>query len=655
MPVRETFWNIPHWAEIGQYILGLITIIIFVYGVSRRIRRWRMGLPERRLDQPAKRLWLVIVQAIGQFRTTQDAFAGIMHLSIFWGMFALLLGTILATVDWDVTHLFFNYQFLTGGVYVVYELVLDILGLLLMLGLGMAAYRRYVTRPARLMNPSEHGDGFAWEDAYALIMLALVAVTGYLVDWALWSPVGNALASLFSAIGDPANRALHLTLWISHALVAFVFIGSIPFTKLFHIVAAPANIFFSSLEPPGALAPPRQTGEVGVQTWQDFTWKQILDFDSCVRCGRCQDQCPAHASGMGLSPRNLMLSLHAHVWERAYGRALHGEVITAEALWACTSCRACVEACPVFADQLSAIVDMRRHLVIEGQVDTELQSALANLARYGNSFGKSDRMRARWTKPLQHPVKNACREAVEYLWFVGDYASYHASLTDLTARTAGVFQKIGLDFGILYADERNTGNDVRRVGEEGLFEMLVEINVTVLDQSEYQVIVTTDPHTYNTLKNEYPANGSRGRTVLHYTELLDREIASGRLEFKKRLHEKVTYHDPCYLGRYNDVYAAPRRLIEATGCELVEMPRCRERGFCCGAGGGRIWMEEPPTIQERPAESRVREAATLPGVSTLVVACPKDLVMFQDAIKTAGLEGSLVIKDVIELVEEALG
>ena len=284
MPIRETFWNVPHWAEIGQYLLGFLALLIFTYGVYYHARRWRKGQSERRLDQLGKRLWAVIVQAVGQFRTAEDAFAGIMHLTIFWGMVALLIGTILATVDWDVTHLFFDFQFLVGGVYVVYELILDILGLLLVIGLAMAIYRRYIKRPERLQDPS--GQNFAWDDAYALVILTLIAISGYLVeglriavaqpDWAPWSPVGNALAAGFTGIGDPTNRSLHLIIWVFHALVAFVFIASIPFTKLFHMIAGPLNIFFQSLQPAGALAPVRDNGQVGVKEWPNFTWKQIF-------------------------------------------------------------------------------------------------------------------------------------------------------------------------------------------------------------------------------------------------------------------------------------------------------------------------------------------------------------------------------------------
>jgi Fe-S oxidoreductase/nitrate reductase gamma subunit len=660
MPIRETFWNVPHWAEIAQYILGLLTVVVFAYGVLRRVRRWRQGQPEKRSDRIGARLGSVFTQAILQLRTAKEPFAGTMHLTIFWGMIALFIGTALATVDWDVTHLFLGFQFLTGGFYVAYELVLDIFGLLLVIGLGMATYRRYVLRPDRLQNPLPV---LSRDDTYVLVMLTLVAISGYLTEglriavtqpeWANWSPIGKAIAALFIAAGDPTNRTLHMILWTFHVLTAFGLIASLPFTKLFHIVAIPTNVFFRSLTPAGTLLPARSTSNGGVKEWRQFTWKQILDFEACTRCGRCQDVCPAYASAPMLSPRNLMIKLDAHLWEKANGHTLHGDIVTAEELWACTTCRACTEVCPAFIDHQATIVDMRRHLVVEGQVDDQLQKVLANLGRYGNSFGQSERLRAKWTQPVEPKIKDARRQSVEYLWFVGDYASYSATMIGITQKTAQVFEKIGLDFGILYEGERNAGNDVRRVGEEGLFEMLVDKNLAALGKCEFRAIITTDPHSYNTLKNEYRFNGNGHRPVLHYTEWLDQLIASGQLKFNKKLGYKVTYHDPCYLGRYNGVYNAPRRVIEATGCELVEMPRHSDRAFCCGAGGGRIWMTEGE-VRERPSENRIREAVALDGVSTFVVACPKDVTMFRDAVKTTGSEERLIVKDLIELVYEAL-
>jgi Fe-S oxidoreductase len=276
-------------------------------------------------------------------------------------------------------------------------------------------------------------------------------------------------------------------------------------------------------------------------------------------------------------------------------------------------------------------------------------TTLANVRRYGNSFGKSERQRAAWTKGLGIPVKDVRKEPAHTLWYSGDYAAYDPALAEDTRTTARVFQRAGLDFGLLYEAERNAGNDVRRIGEEGLFELLKTKNGAAFDKGHFEEIVTTDPHTYNTLKNEYDLD----RPVYHYSEVLDRAIASGRLPVRRPLNYAVTYHDPCYLARYNGVYEAPRRVLEAIGCRVVEMPRNRERSVCCGAGGGRIWMQEAPSVKERPAENRVREAAALPGLSALVVACPKDCVMFRDALKTTGLETQMKVVDLIALVDEA--
>ena len=660
MPIRETFWNIPHWAEIAQYILALLTAVVFVYGVTRRILRVRQGQSEKRTGHFWARIWSLVVQVLGQKRTLGELYPGLMHFTIFWGMLVLAIGTALATVDWDITLLFFGFQFLTGWVYIIFELTLDILGLLVITGLGMAIYRRYVIRPARLQNfPLKT---LPRDDVYVLAMLAFIAISGYLTeglrlavtqpDWGVWSPIGGVIAAAFLALGDPNNQTLHLIVWGLHIASAFIILGSLPFTKLFHIFSVPLNIYFRSLQPAGALPAARTEGGMGVKEWKQFTWKQLLDFESCTRCGRCQDVCPAYLSSQLLSPRNMMIKLDAHLWEKD-GRALHGDIIAPEEIWACTTCRACAQVCPAFIEHLASIVDMRRHLVDQGQMDAMLQTALMNLGRYGNSFGQSDRMRAKWTQNLQPAIKDARREPVEYLWFVGDYASYSPTLAEVTRKTADVFQMAGLNFGILYDAERNAGNDIRRVGEEGIFEMLAGKNMQALGKCKFETIVTTDPHTYNTLKNEYSWNGNGRPRILHYTELLDQLIASGQLKFNKKLDNKGTYHDPCYLGRYNGVYDAPRRLIRATGCELAEMPRHGERAFCCGAGGGRIWMEEKPG-RERPSEIRVREAAALEGVQAFVVACPKDVTMFRDAVKTTGNESRLLVKDLIELVHEAL-
>jgi Fe-S oxidoreductase len=287
-------------------------------------------------------------------------------------------------------------------------------------------------------------------------------------------------------------------------------------------------------------------------------------------------------------------------------------------------------------------------------MDKSFQEALKNLKRHGNSFGTAPRARPNWTRQLQFSIKDARKEPVQYLWFVGDYASYHPRAAAATCAAARVFRKASLDFGILYEGEYNSGNDVRLAGEDGLFGTLRDKNLRSFAKAHFDEVVTTDPHSFHALKHEYPAtNGAR--SVRHHTQLLSEMILSGELPLRKKLGITVTYHDPCYLGRYNAVFNAPRKVMAALGLDLVEMPQNRTFAYCCGAAGGRIWMDAPPAIKEHPSLSRVREAASLKGVHTLVVVCPKDLVMFQEAIQTAGLEDKLEVKELSELVEQAMG
>jgi len=657
MPERINYWGIPHnWGAPELYVYTIMFLAAFVM-LFRFYRQaslwWRIGRSDSRWDKLHLRLWRLFQYSIVQTRVLRQRYSGLMHVAIAWSFFIFFLGTALATIH---DHFF---EFLFGNTLIVYKLTLDIFTIIFIIGAGMAIFRRYYQKPEHLsLEPK-----FTWT-----LSLIIIIVLGGLIteslrlsvespDWAVWSPAGWMLAQLWQVTGASDTTLInwHFGVWVFHLLSVALTLVTLPTGTLLHALTGPLNTFFSKLDQPmGTLTSNAltATGEpIFASKLSDLTWKQLLDGDACTECGRCQDACPAFGAGTPLSPKKLMLSLRDALHQNGSETTLVGKAITEESLWSCTTCGACIQECPVLIEHVDTIVDLRRYLVIEGMIDAELQGALTNLGRYGNSFGKSERMRARWSKGIDPKIKDAGKEAVEYLWFVGDYASYSPTLTEITKRTAEVFQNIGLDFGIMYKGENHAGNDVRRVGEEGLFEMLVEKNVKAMKRCNYQAIVTTDPHTYNTLKNEYPTNGSQ--PVLHYSELLDQLIASGELKFSKKLGTKVTYHDPCYLGRYNNVYDAPRRVIEATGCEIVEMPRNGDCALCCGAGGGRIWMEEGE-VKERPSESRIREAVKLEDVSEFIVACPKDITMYADAVKTTGEEENIVVKDLIDLVFEAL-
>jgi len=727
-------WNVPHWAEITLYLLIPVVLVAFAGGVLWRVRKWFIGQAKPGTENIRKQLWRQLRSAVQpgrlwdwvrtalfQARLSSNGFSLVTHLAIFWGMLVLAIGTALATVDQDFTNLLFDAQILRGVFYKLFKLALDVFGVVLILGLGMAACRRYLVRPERL-RATRTGISF-WDGFPFLTVLFLIVVMGFVTEGlrladgfhieaqvaaargaekdrvledlrerfhhvgsarqnaqlegiaqggpvfpaAAWSPVGNGLAQVMKPLPVGSIRVAHQLVWWLHALLAFGLIVAIPFTKAFHLISSPVNMLLRTPAPPGRLP---VAMESGVRTVRDLTWQQLLQVDACTWCGNCQDACPAHTTGFPLSPRNLVQAINSQLLRtsvKGNGEtpSLHGPIIKPEELWACCTCRACEEVCPVFVQHPRLIIDLRRHLADQGQVDEGLQDALMNFQRYGNSFGQSARKRPEWAKPLDFKLKDARKEEVEYLWFVGDYASFDQRAQEVTRSIAKVLHLAGVDMGLLLEKEQNAGNDVRRIGEEGLFSLLREKNSKELGCAKFRKLLTTDPHTYNTLKNEYQGNRQSGddhagpaipgKQVLHYTELLDELLRQRALKLGSRLGRTVTYHDPCYLGRFNGVYEPPRRVLRALGVRLIEMPRHGPNSFCCGAGGGRIWMKDTPGIEERPAENRIKEALALPGVECLVVACPKDLVMFQDAIKTVGAEGRLRVVDLGELVYEAMG
>lgn len=659
MPERIDFWGIPQpWGPILVYsIVGLSAVVMLARFYWQISAWWKVGRADKRWDRPLTRLWRVVEYAVIQGKILTQRFPGIMHVLIAWSFFVFFLGTALATIN---GHFF---KILEGWSYFAYKLILDLFTVLFLAGAGMAAYRRFIQKPDRLTLTPKFST--------ALLAVTFIVINGLLIeslrlaiqkpDYAAWSPFGWLVAQLWigSGASEATLHAWHMGIYSLHPLTVSLFFVLLPVSSLVHILTGPLNIFFARLDRPlGTLRPiPVNEKEepLYANSLSQLTWKQLLEGDACTECGRCQDACPAYAGSRAFSPKQLMLavrdSLHGQDRAAAQTSLFTSTVMPVEQVWNCTTCAACVQECPVLIDHLDTVVDLRRSLVNDALLDGQLQDALANLGRYGNSFGQSERARAKWAQNCQPKIKDARKEAVEYLWFVGDYASYNPGLVEITRMTAQLLHQAGVDFGILYEAERNSGNDVRRVGEEGLFEILVEKNCAALAKCDFKAIVTTDPHSYNALRHEYPQDVLAGRPIWHISELLDHLIAAGFLKLPHKLGYRVAYHDACYLGRYNGIYEAPRRLIRAAGCELIELPRSREHAYCCGAGGGRIWMEEGK-ILERPSENRIREALQAQA-KILTVACPKDVIMFRDAVKTTAGGEALAIKDVTELVYEA--
>jgi Fe-S oxidoreductase len=656
VPFRDTFWNVPVWAQVALYAGALVAVGIFAAGLWQHVRLWRQGTPESRFDRIPERVWFVVKEALGQARILSQAYPGVMHAIMFWGFLALFLGTVLATIDFDITLPFFGVKLLKGTFYLAYETVLDLFGLFFVIGLGMALYRRYVVRPSRL-DPTARFAG-------VLGLLFLINVTGFVIEaarlaavkpeWAPWSPVGYVMAHAFLAagMGEGALRGLHLGTWLFHAVLALGFIAVIPHSYFMHLITTPLNAFFVKLTPRGEIPkiPDIEAAEtLGVSKIEEFSWKRRLDFEACTECGRCQDVCPAHMAGTRLNPKQIILKLRDHMRGGKPG-PIHGALIAPEELWACTTCMACVEACPAFIDIVDTIIDLRRHLTLsEGALPSTAPQSLQNIRRAGNPWGLPPADRLKWAEGLEVPVLEAGRE-VEYLYWVGCSASYDRRNQEIARSVVKILKAAGVSFAVMQ-EERCHGEVARRLGEEYLYQTLQQENVANLKKYTFKKVITHCPHCFNTILNEFPQFDGRFE-VLHHSVVIRQLLRDGRIRPSKPVKQRITFHDSCYLGRYNGITEAPREVLMAVpGVELVEMPRNRERGLCCGGGGGHMWMEV--RSEKRVNLIRVEEALTVkPDV--VGSACPFCLAMMDLGRKVMGVEESLQAKDVAEVVAESL-
>ena len=695
---RPVLWDMPPGVEALWYALVAISIAVFLYGVLRPLHRYRHGnrdgLPPLR-ELPG-RFWSATVSVYSQLTIARrDALAGWAHRGIFYGWVVLAVGTVVVAASHDVVEPIFGKPFYVGNFYLGFKAVLNLLGTALIAGLLAMMVRRAVLRPAKLDYTRPDRPSEAQEDrrrvyrigdwVFVLSLLA-IAVTGFMLEGvriAMEHPGydgfqfgGWVAAQPFEGAGDSTLSAWRHGIWWFHGLLAIVFVASIPYTKASHMLASYASMILRDplagkrLRP---IPPERAEEPAGYGSLADFSAVHLLQLDACTRCGKCHEACPALATGRPLSPRDVVLELHEQaraqqtsgpiggvlgglLFSAAEDGSPRGSVlgdggVGADTIWSCMQCNACVEICPVGIEQAPIINQMRRRLLDEGELDAGLQATLEQIHRSGNSLGQSRRSRGKWTSELPFEVKDARKEEVDVLWFVGDYASFDPRSQRVTRSLAGLLNRAGVDFGILYDGERNAGNDVRRAGEEGLFELLAEHNGEQLSQCSFDRILTSDPHSLNTLTHEYREFGGPW-TVLHHTDLLLELVLDASLELGEPLGHRVTYHDPCYLGRHNGGYDEPRELLRLLGCDLAEMPRNRDNSFCCGAGGGQIWIADQGD-GERPSENRIREALALDGVDLFVVACPKDVTMYEDAIKTTGSGDLLQLREITELLEES--
>jgi len=675
---REVFGNIPsEWKLVFYTVASILT----VYGAvlfSQRVRNWERGAPDNRATTPKN-----VGRRLKDFRSgvymrtlLRDPAAGIMHSLIYFGFLILLAVTTVSEINHQMPE---SAKYLHGDVYRAFAAVGDAGGLMLLTGTMWAIVRRYVNQPYRIRIKTKP------EHAIILGTLLALAVTGFGAEvWRIalegrpeyeqWAFLGYPLAGLID--GHTNLAGAHQAWWVAHVASFFLFVAILPVTMLRHIFTSPLNMYLRDRErPKGAMKPMPNLMETelesfGAATVEDFTWKQLLDTDACTMCGRCTSVCPAHATGKPLDPREIVLKT-GEVMARTGTPVVSPPIgldpeitveanslferITSEEVWACTSCKACDEICPVNIEILDKILDMRRYLsLMESDFPTELGTAYRGMENSGNPWGLSQSDRAAWTSKVDGVpiVDSGDAFAHEYLYWVGCAGSFDDKNQKVTIAMAKLLQRAGIDFAILGPSETCTGDPARRSGNEYIFQMLAMATIEQLNTMGVKKIITQCPHCFNTLLNEYPQLGGHFE-VIHHSQLLEHLIDSGRLDLSEaRLDERVVYHDSCYLGRHNDVYLSPRNVIGSLGgIEIVEAGRNGTKGMCCGAGGARMWMEE--TIGKKVNDERAEELIAT-GASRVATACPFCYIMLDDGVKGAGAEETVQVADISMHLLEAL-
>ena len=660
----------------------IFTIVVFSlasFSAAKAFKRlWKLLQLMKKEDLAGTwkaRIELFVKNVLGQKKLFKDFWPGLQHALIFWGFLIITIGT----AEHIVEGLFHGFSFsflgpIYGPIIFLQEWAHPIVFAAVLYGF----FRRLVLKPKRLATDWAHA-----KDAYLVLGLTGLLMLANMITFAAyiamdtthaipeWRPVSQFLNGVLFSNASSAQLHFwsHLG-WAIHLLTVAYFLHYIPNSKHLHVVAAGPNFLFARMDNKGTLSQidfeDESVEQYGVAKLTDFTWKDALDTYSCTACGRCNEYCPTATTGKSLQPMKLVEDLKAHLFkvgdellknpQADISQSLVGNEsgITTDTIWDCTSCRACVEACPVGIEHIDKIVDLRRNLVMmEGQMPAELETTMRNFENQSNPWGMPQDSRDEWCQSLNVP-KMAEHPEAEYLFYVGCAGSFNDRNKKISTAVVKILQAAKIDFAILGKEELCNGETARRAGNEYLAKMMVDANIEVLQRYSVKKIITTCPHCFNTLKNEYPDFGFKAESVEHHTEFIQRLIEENKIDPSKSLGEQtsVVFHDSCYLGRYNDIFEAPRKTLKSLpGVELKEMPRKRETGLCCGAGGARMWMEE--TEGKRINVERTEEAlAQKPKI--VASACPYCQVMMEDGVKEKDREADVFVKDIAELVADSL-
>jgi len=640
-----------------------------------------------RFSDIVKRGFFMLKDVLMQGRVRKKLLPGVFHSLIFWSFLVLMLATAILTVEID-TPLHFFY----GNIYLAVSFFADIAGAFLIIGLAIAIYRRYVMKPKSLESD--------WQNAYMLGLLLFIGVGGFLLEglriqfagdpWAMYSPVGLGVSKAMGLLPASSVAVVYQLIWWTHAFATFALIGSLPYTKFFHFLLIPANYMFSSMNSKGSLA--REDMEelfsredldefrIGHSDASDFSWKNAMNFDACIECGRCEEICPVSQCGYPLNPRKVVKALKKSVYEMyekqeaakgngkpaAEGEAsaekqpleltpFIGETIEENTLWLCRTCRACMEVCPAMVEHVDQVIDIRRsEVMMNGRLPADAKRSLKALETRGNPYGPQED-RLGWIEG-EKPQIVAAEGETDVLFWMGCCTNYDQNKRHVATNVFTILREAGIKFGMLGDDELCCGDPARCLGDENVFQTVAKQQIENLNSRKFKTLLVICPHCLNVLKNEYPQFGGK-YNVVHHSEYILGLIKQGKIKLPKEVHEKVTYHDPCYLGRYNDVYSDPRDVLKSIkGVEIKEASNKNEKSFCCGGGGGNYFMDLDLDVpgDERLNVRRVKELAGT-GAETIAVSCVYCMQMLDDGVKLNELEEKIKVKDISTLVVEAMG